>query len=120
MGYHNDDDKNVEIMAKECKKLNAHVNKFLEEAQTRYEKHANKSRREIHFEIGDLMMFNIHDFKMSEALVARFIPKYVKPYKVMHKPHLDVYMLLLLTTFMTHLMFHVFKLKLFTADDKRP
>jgi hypothetical protein len=47
MGYCRDDDKNVTIMAKEHKKLNSHVKKFLEETQTRYEKHANKFKREI-------------------------------------------------------------------------
>jgi len=57
---------------------------------------------------------------MLEALAACFIPKYARPYRVMHKPHLDVYTLLLPTTFMAHLTFHVSKLKLFKMDDKKP
>jgi hypothetical protein len=60
-------------------------------------------KREIQFEIGDLVMLNIHNFKMPEALAVCFIPKYARPYRVMHKPHLDVYTLLLPTTFMAHL-----------------
>jgi hypothetical protein len=64
-------------------------------------------------------MLNIHDFKMPEALGAHFIPKYARPYKVMHKPHLDVYMLLA-TTFVAHPIFHVSKLKLFKVNDNRP
>jgi hypothetical protein len=38
MGYCKDGDRNAEIMAKKCKKLNVRANKLLEEAQTRYEK----------------------------------------------------------------------------------
>jgi hypothetical protein len=36
---------------------------------------------------------------MFEALVVHFIIKYAGPYKITHKPHPDVYTLLLLTTF---------------------
>jgi hypothetical protein len=39
------------------------------------------------------MWLNIKDFKMLETLANRFIPKYVSPYKVICKPHLDVYVL---------------------------
>jgi hypothetical protein len=119
MGFHRDGGKNVQIMAKERKELNARAKKLFEEAQTRYEKHANKSRREIQFEVGDLVMLNIHNFKMFEAFTARFIPKYPGPYRVTHKPHLDVYMLLA-TTFVANPTFHESKLKSFKADDKRP
>jgi hypothetical protein len=56
---------------------------------------------------------------MPETLVAHFIPKYAGPYRITNKPHPDVYMLLLLTTFVMHPVFHVFKLKSFKADDKR-
>jgi hypothetical protein len=47
MGYHKDDGKNAKIMAKECKEVNICAKKVLEETQTRYEKLANKSKREI-------------------------------------------------------------------------
>jgi hypothetical protein len=87
MGYCKDSGKNGEIMAKERKELNVYAKKLLEEAQARYEKQANKSRKEIQFEIGDLVMLNIQDFKMLETLVVHFVPKYVGPYKIMHKPH---------------------------------
>jgi hypothetical protein len=64
-------------------------------------------------------MLNIRDFKMPETLVVHFIPKYAGPYRITHKAHPNVYMLLLLTTFVLHPMFHVLKLKSFKADDKR-
>jgi len=38
MGYHKNGGKNAKIMVKEHKGLNTHAKKFLEEAQTRYEK----------------------------------------------------------------------------------
>jgi hypothetical protein len=50
-------------------------------------------RRHIEFEVGDLMWWNIKDFKMLKTLMNRFFPKDVGPYKVICKPHLDVYTL---------------------------
>jgi hypothetical protein len=65
-------------------------------------------------------MLNIWDFKMPGTLVVQFIPKYARPYRITHKPHPNVYTLLLLTTFVLHPRFHVLKtLKSFKADDKR-
>lgn len=64
-------------------------------------------------------MLNIHNFKMLETLAAHFIPKYAWLYRIMHKPHSDLYTLLLLKTFVAHLMFHVSKLKLFKVNDKK-
>ncbi len=54
---------------------------------------ANKLKRHIEFKVGDLMWLNIMDFKMLETLVNRFVPKYASLYKVICKPHLDVYIL---------------------------
>jgi hypothetical protein len=119
MEYCKDGGKNVKIMAEKRKELNTHAKKLLEEAQTRYEKQANKSRKEIKFKVGDLVMLNIHNFKMPKALATLFIPKYARLYKIMHKPHPDLYTLLLLTTFMAHPMFHASKLKLFKVNNKK-
>jgi hypothetical protein len=58
-----------------------------------YEKQANKLWRHINFKVGDLMWLNMKDFKMPKTLANRFIPKYVRPYKIIRKPHLDVYIL---------------------------
>ncbi len=58
-----------------------------------YEKQANKSQRHIEFEVGDLVWLNIKDFKMPETLANMFIPKYVSLYKIIRKPHPNVYTL---------------------------
>jgi hypothetical protein len=42
---------------------------------------------------GDLMWLNIKDLKMLETLVNNFVPKYASPYKVICKPHINVYSL---------------------------
>jgi hypothetical protein len=65
-------------------------------------------------------MLNIQDFKMPETLAAHFVPKYAGPYKITHKTHPNVYTFLLPTTFVTHLTFHVSKLKPFKTNDKKP
>jgi len=48
-----------------------------------------------------------------------FVPKYVSPYKIIRKPHPNVYTLQLLTTLVAHSNFHVSKLKLVHEDKKR-
>jgi len=55
--------------------------------------HEKRKSRAIKFEVGDLVWLNIKDFKKLKLLVNRFIPKYGGPYKVICKPHLDVYSL---------------------------
>jgi len=49
----------------------------------------------------------------------RFVPKYVGFYKIICKPHPDVYTLQLLMTLVAHPTFHVSKLKLVHEDKKR-
>jgi hypothetical protein len=85
--------KEVEEMAKDHEKGKLHAIKLLEKVYVSYKKKANKSRRHIKFKVGDLVWLNIKDFRMFETLVNRFIPKYASPYKVICKPHLDVYFL---------------------------
>jgi hypothetical protein len=75
--------------------------------QASYEKQANKSWRHIKFKMGDLMWLNIKDFKMPETLANRLVPEYTSIYKVIHKPHLDVYILQLPITLVVHPTFHV-------------
>jgi len=41
---------------------------------------------------------NIQDFNMPDGLAPQFIAKYVGPYEIVVKPHLNVYMLKLLTS----------------------
>ncbi len=85
--------KEAEEMAKECEEKKSRAIKLLEKAQASYEKQTIKLRRHIEFEVGDLMWWNIKDFKMLKTLMNRFFPKDVGPYKVICKPHLDVYTL---------------------------
>jgi hypothetical protein len=54
---------------------------------------------------------------MPKALASWFILKYVGSYKVIFNFHLDVYTLLLLTTFLAHPTFHV---SMFNEDKMRP
>jgi hypothetical protein len=63
---------------------------------------------------------NILDLKMFDGLAPCFIAKYVGPYKILHKSHLDMYTLKWLINFLAHLTFHVLKFKLFMRDEQRP
>jgi len=48
---------------------------------------------------------------MPNGLAPHFIAKYVGPYEILHKPHLNVYTLKLSINFVAHLTFHVSKFK---------
>jgi hypothetical protein len=86
-------DKEAEKMAKECEERKGQAIKLLEKVQMNYEKQANKLRRHIEFEVGHLGWLNIKNFKMLETLVNRFVPKYAGLYKIIRKPHPNVYTL---------------------------
>lgn len=75
-------------------------------------------KRHIEFEVGDLVWLNIKNFKMLKTLANRFIPKYMGPYKIIRKPYPNVYTLQLLMMLVTHLIFHVSKLKPIHEDKK--
>jgi hypothetical protein len=54
---------------------------------------------------------------MPDGLAPCFTTKYTWPYEILHNMHPDVYILKLLSNFVTHLTFHVSKLKLFPCDE---
>jgi len=57
---------------------------------------------------------------MPNGFAPCFIIKFVGPYEILHKSHLDMYTLKLPTNFVVHLIFHVLKLKLFLWNDQKP
>jgi hypothetical protein len=56
---------------------------------------------------------------MPKTLVNRFVPKCTGPYKIICKPHFNMYNLQLPTMLVAHLTFHVSKLKLIHDGKKR-
>jgi hypothetical protein len=98
-------------MAKECEKKKSWAIKLLKNTQVNYEKQPKKSQKHIECEVGDLVWLNIKDFKMPKTLVNKFVLIYVGPYKIIRKPHFDVYILQLPMTLVAHLTFHMSKLK---------
>ncbi len=80
-------------MAKECEEKKALAIRLFKKAQASSKNQTNKSQKHIKFEVGDLLWLNIKDFNILETLANMFIPKYANPYKIICKPHLDVYTL---------------------------
>jgi Zn finger protein HypA/HybF involved in hydrogenase expression len=103
-------------MVKGCEEKYAQTKKLLEQVQKWYEKHANKTQRHVEFEVGQHVWLNIYDFKMPDGHTPHFIAKYVGPYEILHKLHLDMYALKLSINFVTHSTFHVSKFKFIIKD----
>jgi hypothetical protein len=112
-------DKEAKKMAKEHEERKTWAIKLLEKVQTSYENLTNKSQRHIEFEVGDLMWWNIKVFKTPETFANRFVPKYASLYKIIYKPHPNVYILQLPMTLVAHLTFHVSRLKTIHENKKR-
>jgi hypothetical protein len=73
----------------------------------------------VEFEVGQHVWLNIQDFKMLDGLTPRFTTKYVRPYEILHKLHPNVCIVKLPSNFVSHLTFHVSKLKSFLCDGQR-
>jgi hypothetical protein len=72
----------------------------------------------VEFEVGQHMWLNIQDFKMFDGMAPRFTTTYERLYEILHKLHLNVYILKLPFNFVAHPTFHVFTLKLFLVMNK--
>jgi hypothetical protein len=55
---------------------------------------------------------------MLNGLAPHFTTKYVRPYEIVARPHLNVYMLKLSISFVTHLIFRVLKLNFITRNHR--
>jgi len=65
----------------------------LEKAHKRYKDFADKSRREVKFQVGDEVWLNIKNFRFPEGLSHKFLGPYVGPFKVLEKKLSDTYKL---------------------------
>jgi hypothetical protein len=92
----------------------------LEKAHKRYKDFADKSRRELKFQVGDEVWLNIKNFWLPEGLSHKFLGPYAGPFKVLEKKLSDTYKLELLENLRVHPTFHVSFLKLVARDASRP
>ncbi len=88
----------------------------LEKAHKRYKDFADKSRREVKFEVGDKVWLNIRNFQLPEGLSHKFMGPYAGPFKVLEKKLSDTYKLELSENLRVHPTFHVSLLKPVSYD----
>ncbi len=72
----------------------------------------------MEFEVGQHMWLIICDFKMFDGMAPPFTITYVELYEILHKLHLNVYILKFPTNFMALPTFHVLTLKSFIVRKK--
>jgi hypothetical protein len=94
--------------AKEC----------LSEAQKRQEYYSNKSRREMIFKVGDLVMLSTNNLKNLDK-TPKLSSKYIGPFKIKNKISDVVYELELPTDMNIHSTFHISKLKKYNVNDDK-
>jgi hypothetical protein len=92
----------------------------LEKAHKRYKDFADKSRREVKFQVQDEVWLNIKNFRLPEGLSHKFMGPYAGPFKVLEKKLSDTYKLELPKNLRVHPTFHVSLLKPVSRDASRP
>jgi hypothetical protein len=92
----------------------------LEKAHKRYKDFADKSRREVKFQVGDEVWLNIKNFRLPEGLSHKFMGPYAGPFKVLEKKLSDTYKLQLPENLRNHRTFRVSLLKRVFRDASRP
>jgi hypothetical protein len=92
----------------------------LEKAHKRYKDFADKSQREVKFQEGHEVWFNIKNFRLPEGLSHKFLGPYAGPFKVLEKKLSDTYKLELPENLRVHPTFHVSFLKPVARDASRP
>jgi len=78
----------------------------LEKTHKRYKDFADKSRREVKFQVGDEVWLNIKNFRLPESLSHKFMGPYAGPFKVLEKKLSDTYKLELPENLRVHPTFH--------------
>ena len=93
-----------------------HAKECLSEAQSRQSHYANKDRREISFNIGDLVMLSTNNLRNLDK-TPKLSSKYIGPFKIKKKISDVVYELDLPTDMNIHPSFHISKLKKYNVND---
>jgi hypothetical protein len=110
----------VTQLDEERKRLWELANANLDKAHKRYKDFADKSRREVKFQVGDEMWLNIKNFRLPEGLSHKFMGPYAGPFKVLEKKLSDTYKLELPKNLRVHPTFHESLLKPVPRDASRP
>lgn len=89
---------------------------LLKEAQSRQKQHADKKRRELSFEPGDLVLLSTVNLRMRTPGSQKLLPRYVGPFAVEKTVGSSAYQLKLPDAMKCHPVFHVSLLHPYTAD----
>ena len=95
-----------------------HAVECLLEAQSRQEYYANINRREITFNIGNLVMLSTNNLRNLDK-TPKLSSKYIGPFKIIKKISDVVYELELPTDMNIHPSFHISKLKKYNKNDDK-
>jgi len=92
--------------AKLIKELHEQVRLHIEEKKTKYAKQANKGRKMVRFEPGDLVWIHISKGRFPSKCKSKFMPRANSPFQIIEKVNDNAYKvdLLVITTYQLLLM----------------
>jgi hypothetical protein len=96
--------------------IQARAKENLEKAQRKYNKAANKKRREVVLKEGDKAWLKTKNLTIPNTLAYKWMPKWAGPYEVLKVLYKDVYLIDAPKKGRFHRVFHISKLKKFIKD----
>jgi hypothetical protein len=87
-------------------------------AQQRQAAYANKGRRHVEYQVGDQVMLSTANIRLKAVGSPKLLPRFVGPFKVVHKVSSTVYRLDLPERWQIHNAFHVALLKPYHKSDR--
>ena len=103
----------------EAKLIHQRVQRLLQHAQQRQKKLADRSRRDVVFEVGDFVMLNARNVTLDGTNPPKLSMKFVGPFQVEKKVGQVAYKLQMPSFFKGHTTFHVSYLKKWHNGDQK-
>ena len=101
---------------KEIKKLHEHVRAFIEKQNERYVKAANKHRKHVEFNMGDLVWIHLRKERFPQGKFGKLKPKADGPFKVLKRIGKNAYEIELPEGYEVSPIFNVVDLSLYHGD----
>ena len=109
----------VEVRAKEIKKLHEEVRLKIEKQNAKYVEQANRRRKYVEFEVGDLVWVHLRKDRFPPGKFGKLKPRVDGPFKIIEKIGENAYKLQLPDEFEISPMFNVKDLRAYHGEDLR-
>ena len=109
----------AKVRAKEIKKLHEEVRLNIEKHNAKYVEQANRRRKYVEFEVGDLVWVHLHKHRFLPGKFGKLKPRVDDPFKIIEKIEENAYKLPLPDEYEVSPMFNIKDLRAYHDEDLR-